>query len=366
MHELPRYLSFIQHYFLILWETIYFKSLIVYALYLIVLFYLIFPLCKKFLVPLVNKTKTNLDNEIYGKIRTLLKIFVWLFGLNLIYNLYFLQTSKLLDMVYNLILTIEFVLLYLMFHRAFNILLKYFIKKFSHFINKNIANLIKLTVDIILFSIFALLILKAWGVNITPLLASAGIFGFAVAMASKSIIENFLSGLLLFADKSINVGDTIILSDGTTAVVEEINIRTTKLRTFDGNVVIIPNSELLNEKIVNKSLSDVSPQKRVTVTVGISYGDDTQIAKDLLSKYLSELEGVDLDSITVYVDSLADWSVNIKWKAMVDADKRSYLLEKQILERVYKEFPQNGLNFPFPTYTIELNSKNMKDEDALN
>jgi MscS family membrane protein len=99
------------------------------------------------------------------------------------------------------------------------------------------------------------------------LLASAGIFGLAVAMASKSIIENFLSGLILFADKTINVGDTIVLSDGTTAVVEEINIRTTRLRTFDGNVVIIPNSELLNEKIINKSLSEVSPQKRVEVTV---------------------------------------------------------------------------------------------------
>jgi small-conductance mechanosensitive channel len=57
------------------------------------------------------------------------------------------------------------------------------------------------------------------------------------------------------------------LSDGTVAVVDEINIRTTKLKTFDGNVVIIPNSDLLNDRIINKSLNEVTPYKRVVVTV---------------------------------------------------------------------------------------------------
>lgn len=356
MQDFLYYLDLIKNYFLILWQNIYFKSFVVYIVYLVILFYVIFPLCKKFLIPLVNKTKTNLDNEIYWRIRHFLKVFVALLGLNLIYNLYFIGNNKFLQISYNLLITLELVLLYIILYRLFVVLLKYSLRKFTGIINKNVANLIKLTIDIILFSIFSLLILKVWWVNITPLLASAGIFGFAVAMASKSIIENFLSWLILFADKSINVWDTIILSDWTTAVVEEINIRTTKLKTFDGNVVIIPNSELLNEKIVNKSLSDVSPQKRVQVTIWISYGDNIEKAKNLISSYLKELDWVDSDSITVYVDSLADWAVNITWKAMVDADKRSYLLEKQILERAYKEFPENWLNFPFPTYSIEIKS----------
>ena len=361
MENLWSYIELVQKYFLVLWSNVYFKSLVVYILYLIVLFYVLFPLCKKFLVPLVNKTKTNLDNEIYGRVRHFLKTFLALLWINLIYNLYFVSSaSKFLKLWYDVFVAIELFLLYMILHRFFEVVLKYSFRKFGSMINKNVANLIRLTIDIILFSIFALLILKAWWVNITPLLASAGIFGFAVAIASKSIIENFLSWLILFADKSINVWDTIVLSDWTTAVVEEINIRTTRLKTFDGNVVIIPNSELLNEKIVNKSLSDVTPQKRVQVTVWISYGDDVEKAKSLISSYLKELDWVDSDSITVYVDSLADWAVNITWKAMVDADKRSYLLEKKILERAYKEFPENWLNFPFPTYTIELKNNSEK------
>ena len=339
-----------------LWENPYVKWIIFYLLYVIILFWIIMPLAKRFLVPLVNKTKTNLDNEIYWKVRVPLKILLSLLGLNVIYNFYFIDSSlPVYQIGYKFLLTLEFILIYVILHRTFKVVVKYSIKRFSWIITKNVANFIKMLLDIFVFSIIALLVLKAWWVNITPLLASAGIFGLAVAMASKSIIENFLSGLILFADKSINVGDTIILSDGTTAVVEEINIRTTKLRTFDWNVVIIPNSELLNEKIINKSLSDVSPQRRVQVTVGISYWDDTEKAKKLLESYLKELDWVDETSITTYVDALADWSVNITWKAMVDVSKWSYLLEKQILEKVYKEFPQNGLNFPFPTYELTWN-----------
>jgi len=73
--------------------------------------------------------------------------------------------------------------------------------------------------------------------------------------------------LIIFADKSLNIGDTVQLSDGTYCVIKEINIRTTILKTFDGNVVIVPNSDFLNQKIVNKSLSEVSDKKRVEVNV---------------------------------------------------------------------------------------------------
>jgi len=341
-------------YFDIVWNNIYLKGLLFYIFYFILYFFVISPIAKIFFVKLTKKTKTNMDNEIYGKTKAYVRFLFALLWLNLVYNFYF---SSILDsrfiLLYHLLVSIEIIILYLIFKRSISVILKYVTRSFPQTFTKNIANLFKVIADIIVLSIFFLLVLKVWGVDITPLLASAGIFGLAVAMASKEIISNFLSWMILFADKTINVGDTIILSDGTTATVEEINIRTTKLKTFDGNIVIIPNSELLNDRIVNKSLKELSPYKRVLVTVGISYGDDVDKAKELLKKYLLELDWADKESVDTYVDALADWSVNVTWKIMVEADKRSYLLEKQILERVYKEFPQEGLNFPFPTYTIE-------------
>jgi len=345
---------------MILWENYLVKWIIIYLFYILIIFLLFLPLCRKFLIPFINKTKTNLDNEIYGKIRFYFKLFVALCWLNIVYKLLLIDgINRYIITSYRILLTIEFIVIYIMIYRVLKIITKYVSNRYSEIITKNIANFMKLVIDIVLISISILLILNAWGVNITPLLASAGIFGLAVAMASKSIIENFLSWLILFADKSINVWDTVILSDWTWAKIEEINVRTTYLKTFDWNVIIIPNSQLLNEKIINKSLSKVTPEKRVIVTVWICYGDDIDKAKSLLKQYLLEIDWVNEETIVVYVDSLSDWSVNITWKAMVQSDKRSYLLEKQIIEKIYKEFPNNNLNFPFPTYEIKWKLNNL-------
>ncbi len=349
MHILNQILDFLQ----LIWINPYTKWIIFYLIYFVLFLFVAQPICKKIFVILTKKTKTNLDNELYGKTRWFLKILWFLLWLNLIYNLYFQNIlNHYYEIAYNILITLEYIFVYLIIQRSVRIILKYTVKKYSNIITKNISNLLKILLNIFVIAIIILLILSIWWVNITPLLASAGIFGLAVAMASKSIIENFLSWMILFADKSINVWDTIILSSGTTAVVEEITVRTTHLRTFDGNTIIIPNAELLNETITNKSLSEVVSEKRVVVSIWISYWDDTEKAKELLKSYLLEIEWVNKDSVVVYLDSLGDWSVNVIWKIMIEADKRSYLYEKQILEKVYKEFPKQWLNFPFPTYEL--------------
>ncbi len=349
MNILNQALDFLQA----IWLNPYAKGVIFYLVYVVIFYFVLQPICKKVFVTLTKKTKTNLDNELYGRTRWFLKVLWILLWLNLIYNLYFQNIlNHYYEIAYNVLITIEYIFVYLIIQRSVRIILKYTVKKYSNIITKNISNLLKILLNIFVISVITLLILSIWWINITPLLASAGIFGLAVAMASKSIIENFLSWMILFADKSINVWDTVILSNWTTAVVEEINVRTTHLRTFDGNIVIIPNADLLNETIVNKSLAEVAPEKRVVVSVWISYWDDPEKAKDLLKSYLLDIDWANKDTLSVYLDSLGDRSVNIVGKIMVEADKRSYLLEKQILEKVYKEFPENWLNFPFPTYEL--------------
>ena len=343
----------ILNYLQLIWWNVYLKWFVIYLVYLLIFYFIIAPIVKLAFMKFMEKTTTNLDNELYGRTRWLWKILFIFIWLNLIYKFYF---QDILDekfiILYNVILSIEFLIFFVIVKKSITIILKYMVRKYSNVFWKNIANIIKVITNIIIVSVFILLVLSVWWINITPLLASAGIFGLAIAMASKSIIENFLSWMILFADKTVNVWDTIILSDGTTAVVEEVNVRTTKLKTFDGNLVIIPNSELLNDKITNKTQTELSPYRRVMVSVWISYWDDIEKAKELLKSYLLEIEWSDESTAVTYLDTMADWSLNITWKIMVEADKWSYLLEKQILERVYKEFPQNGLNFPFPTYEI--------------
>ncbi len=347
-------LETIYDFALMIWENIYAKWVIFYIIYLLSLYIILVPIWKKFLIPIINKTRTNLDDKLYNENKKYLNILWFLIWLVVVYKLYFNDlVNNLFDVAYNIILTVIYIISYIIIHKSLKILVRYIVRKYEELITENIANLLKIIVDVVVILVIWLLILNAWGINITPLLASAGIFGLAVAMASKNIIENFLSWLIIFADKSLNIWDTVILADGTYCVVQEINIRTTILKTFDGNVVILPNSDFLNQKIVNRSLSEVANQKRVEVTIWISYGDDTEKAKELIASYLQELDGADKESVTTYVSSLSNWSVDVVWKVMVDANTWSYLMAHNITEKVYKEFPKQGLNFPFPTYAIE-------------
>ena len=347
-------LELVNYYAMLIWENVYTKWLVFFLIYLLLLYIVIIPLTKKFLIPLINKTRTNLDDKLYNTNKTQLRFFWFLIWIIIVYNLYFSTlANNFIDITYKIFLTITYIIVYIIIYKSLKIIFKFIVRKYKEIITENIANLLKLMIDVFIIVIIWLLILNAWNINIWPLLAWAGIFGFAVAMASKNIIENFLSWLIIFADKSLNIGDTVQLSDGTYCVIKEINIRTTILKTFDGNVVIVPNSDFLNQKIVNKSLSEVSDKKRVEVNVWISYGDDTEKAKGLIDSYLKELDWADKESIVVFVSSLSNWSVDITWKVMIDAKKRSYLMVHDITEKVYKEFPKHWLSFPFPTYTID-------------
>lgn len=341
-------------WFNIFWQNIYFRWLFFYIIYFLIIFIVLKPIWRYFIKPLIKKTKTDVDDKLFNQNRRYLNIIILLLWLIFVYELYFkVLLSDIYIVVYKIILTIIYVILYVILHKTVKILLNFCSVRFSEIIDENIVNLSKIVLSILIFSIISLLILTVWGFNITPILWWAGIFWFAIAMWSKNIIENFLSWMLIFFDKTINIWDFVILSDETMWNIQEINIRTILLKTFDWAIVILPNSDFLNQKLTNKSLWNIIKQKRLDLTISISYWDDTKKAKELLGNYLSEIEWADSESVTVYLSSLSDWSVDITWKVMIDSSKRNYLAWFDVKEKVYKEFPKHWLHFPFPTYSIE-------------
>ena len=133
---------------------------------------------------------------------------------------------------------------------------KYFyVLKMMDFIRKN-ANQLK--PDTILafgewtnpFVILALLfIMNRWGIEIGPLLASLGIAGIAIGFAVKDSLANIFGGIQLIVDKTFKVGDKVELSDGTVGVIQDISLRSTRIRTYDNELIIIPNGKMANEAI---------------------------------------------------------------------------------------------------------------------
>ncbi|MBI3593303.1 MAG: mechanosensitive ion channel [Nitrospirae bacterium] len=120
-------------------------------------------------------------------------------------------------------------------------------------LSKDIVPLIENVSKIVIVVSVLMVILSLWKINITPILASAGIAGAGVALAAKDTIANFFGGISVFVDKPFKIGDFIVLDRGERGEVVAIGIRSTKVKTLDDIMITIPNSVISNSKIINES-----------------------------------------------------------------------------------------------------------------
>jgi small conductance mechanosensitive channel len=127
------------------------------------------------------------------------------------------------------------------------------------------------------YSIALLALQRIFGVNITVIITSLGIAGIAVGFAARNIISNFFGGILLLLDKVYSVNDVVRIND-TYGKVRLITLRTTQIITFDGNVVNIPNSRILNSTVIN--LTSGSTTLLTAISVNISYETDLREVKN--------------------------------------------------------------------------------------
>ncbi len=157
-------------------------------------------------------------------------------------------------------------------------------------LGKDVIPLIENVLKIVIVLAGLMVILSLWRVNIAPILASAGIAGVAVALAAKDTIANFLGGISLFVDKPFKIGDYIILDKGERGEVVAIGIRSTKVRTLDDVMITIPNSVIINTKIVNESAP--TPYLRVRLPIGVDYGSDIDSVEKILVEIAAGNENV--------------------------------------------------------------------------
>ena len=184
----------------------------------------------------------------------------------------------------------------------------------------------------------------------TSFLAILGAAGLAVGLALKDTLQNFAAGVMILFFKPFKVGD-FIEYEGTQGTVKEIQIFNSILTTVDNRRVIIPNGILQTSMVTNYSSEDI---RRVIWTFSIAYGDDFNKAKSLLLKWIKDDERIlnDMEPMVV-ISELADSSVNIMVRVWVKSE--NFLSVKfDFNEKVYKEFPKNNLNIPFPQLDVNI------------
>ncbi len=198
-----------------------------------------------------------------------------------------------------------------------------------------------------------LMILAFWQINLTPLLASAGLAGIIVGLAAKDTLGNFFGGISVFLDRPFKPGDWIVLRSGERGRVVNIGLRSTRIVTRDDILITIPNSVIVSTKIVNESAP--SRRMRVRVKVSVANTSDVDEVKETLLKVANENSLVLADpEPRVRFRGFGDGSLDYELLCWTANPKDKGRLIHQLGTAVVKAFKEVGIGLPNPQREVYL------------
>ena len=222
------------------------------------------------------------------------------------------------------------------------------------------AGVMKTLYRAIILGFIFLIILDRLKITITPFLASLGIGGLVVALALQDTLANFFSGVYLFFDKPIRIGDYIMLESGQEGYVTQIGWRSTRVRMLPNNILIVPNTKLVNSQITNFYLPET--EMAVLVQVGVSYQSDLEkverVTIEVAKQVLQEVEGgvKEFDPFIRY-HTFSDFSINFTVILRTKEYVSKYLITHEFIKRLHQRYQQEGIEIPFPIRTIYMKSE---------
>ena len=193
----------------------------------------------------------------------------------------------------------------------------------------------------------------AAGMELTNLSIIIGAFSVGIGFGLQNIFNNMVSGLVLAFERPIKVGDTIQVAD-LIGVVLSIGFRASTIKTFDGAEVIVPNGNLISDKMINWTLSDSF--RRMDIRVGVAYGTDPEVVIELLKEVASEHEKVrKFPPPSAYFLGFGDSSLDFRLLAWTDIDYR-LSVESELYLSVSKKLTEAGIEIPFPQTDLHIRS----------
>jgi small conductance mechanosensitive channel len=220
------------------------------------------------------------------------------------------------------------------------------------------GGIIRKTLGIAIWVVAVGMALREIGFDIAPILAGAGVVGLAVGFGAQNLVRDVITGLFMLVENQISVNDVVIIN-GTGGLVEEVNLRTTVLRSVDGTVHIFPNGAIT-------SLSNMTHKYSYYVfDLGVAYKEDTDRVVSVLREIAEEMRQEDayrsliLEPLDVLgVDKFADSAVVIKARIKTQPTKQ-WEVGREMNRRIKKRFDQEGIEIPFPHRSLYFGQENM-------
>lgn len=207
----------------------------------------------------------------------------------------------------------------------------------------------------IIFLLAILLSIRSIGVDITPVLLGSSALFVGLGFGLQDAFKDFISGLILLFEGDMIIGDIIEFENGILGTVKEIKLRTSKVRTRDGIVIFVPNSQLTNNRVINWTNSNVLT--RFHVSVGVAYGSDTAMVEKILLEVAKEDEAVNM-KIKPFVrfldfgDSSLDFEIHF-WSKEV---WRIEFVKSRMRFAIDQKFRENNVTIPFPQRDLHVKS----------
>lgn len=219
-----------------------------------------------------------------------------------------------------------------------------------HSVEASLRSFLRSLVKALLMVMLVFAIVQTLGVNTSSFLALFASAGLAIGMALSGTLQNFAGGVVLLLLRPYKVGD-YIESMGQSGTVESIGLFSTSLKTPDNQTIYVPNNSIATSIIDNYSQSET---RRVDWVLSISYGDDVDVARrEILAMLEADARVLKDNAPVVYVKTLNSSSVDLSIRAWVkNADYWGLYFDMN--EKMYKELPSKGINFPFPQLDVNI------------
>ena len=208
-----------------------------------------------------------------------------------------------------------------------------------------------------------IIILDHVGFNVAALVTALGIGGLAISLAAQDTIANMISGVIILVDQPFRSGDRIEIQElNTWGDVVSIGLRSTRIRTLDNRLVIVPNARISQNQVVNYTYPD--PRYRIQTELGVAYGTDLRVARQVITDALYQVEGVLPDKpVDILFLEFGDSAMilRVRWwiQSYIDARRST----DRVNEAMVKALEQAGIELPNQQMTINLHSRESRDSD---
>ncbi len=214
-----------------------------------------------------------------------------------------------------------------------------------------LGTVLKSVASLVLYTMALMMALAEFDISLGPLIAGAGIVGVALGFGAQSLVRDFLSGIFMLVEDQYGVGDVVDVGDAT-GVVEEIRLRTTRLRDVNGTVWFIPNGEI--RRIGNKS----QQWARAVLDVEVAYDTDIPFAASIIKSVADSVWQDQIESATVLeepeiwgVEAFGESSIAIRLVLKVEPGEQ-WATAREVRKRLKAAFDEHGIQIPFPQRTV--------------